>query len=159
MAQNTSKGLGAHPLNAKGLKVAVVYSRFNEEITGRLRDGAVDKLQQLGCGHIDTVAVPGAFEIPLAAQAMLKRKVDAVVAVGAVIRGDTPHFDYVCQAVDRGCSALQLEYGRPVAFGVITTENLSQAQDRAGGKAGNKGAEAAEVAVEMCLLLKALKRK
>lgn len=108
----------------------------------------------MGCTDVFAVRVPGAFEIPLAAQALLEAGCEAVVALGAVIRGETSHYDYVCAAVERGCSEVQLKTGKPVAFGVLTTDNDEQALDRAGGKHGNKGAEAAEVAVEMARLLK-----
>ena len=140
-------------------KIGVVASRFNEPVTSKLQLGALNYLKEMGLPpeKIISVDVPGAYEIPLAAKAMLEQGCDAVVAIGAVIRGDTSHFDYVCNSVERGCTQLQLEYMRPVAFGVITTENAEQAFDRAGGKKGNKGQEAAEVALEMIQVLKALK--
>jgi 6,7-dimethyl-8-ribityllumazine synthase len=148
------------PMSAKGMIVGIVTARFNQDVTELLGQGAMDQLLKMGCREKDiiSVTVPGAFEIPLAAKHLLKAGVDAVVACGAVIRGDTTHYDYVCAAVERGCSELQLEFSKPVAFSVLTTENLTQALDRAGGKHGNKGAEGAEVAVEMVLLAKKIKK-
>jgi len=130
-------------------KVAVVTARFNSEVTFKLEEGALSELKKLGCQNVKSVRVPGAFEIPLAAKWFFDTGYDAVVALGCVIRGETSHYDYVCSAVERGCTELQLRTGKPVAFGVLTTENDEQAMDRAGGKHGNKGAEAAQVAVEM----------
>lgn len=137
-----------------GLKIGVVTARFNSEITEKLESGALTELQELHCRDVIAVRVPGAFEIPLAAKALLDSGCDGVVALGAVIRGETSHYDYVCSAVERGCTELQLNSGKPVAFGVLTTENEDQALDRAGGSFGNKGAEAAQVAVELCQLLR-----
>jgi 6,7-dimethyl-8-ribityllumazine synthase len=140
----------------KNSKIGVVTARFNAEVTSRLEAGAIGTLKELGCkeNSIVTVSVPGAFEIPLAVQALLSGGCDAVVALGAVIRGDTSHYDYVCNAVERGCSELQLKFHKPVAFGVLTTDTDEQAMDRAGGKHGNKGSEAALVAIEMISLLR-----
>jgi 6,7-dimethyl-8-ribityllumazine synthase len=137
-------------------RVGVVTARFNSQITEALESGALKYLNECGVKseHIHVASVPGAFEIPLAVQALLQSGVDAVVALGAVIRGETTHYETICEAVERGCSELQLKFGKPVAFGVITTENLEQAQDRAGGRHGNKGYEAAQVALEMVNLLK-----
>lgn len=133
------------------LVIGVVTSRFNEEITQKLEDGAVKRLQEAGLvpGSILQVRVPGAFELPLACRWLLEEGCAAVIALGAVVRGDTPHFDYVCQAVERGLTTLQLEIGRPVVFGVLTTENEEQALERVGGSHGHKGRDAAEVALEM----------
>lgn len=139
----------------------MVTSRFNSEVTDLLEQGALDYLQSLsGTYDIDILAVrvPGAVEIPLATQALLERKCDGVVALGAVIRGETSHYDYVCNSVERGVTELMLRYQKPIGFGVLTTENDEQAMDRAGGKHGNKGAEAAEVVIEMIGLLKELKK-
>ncbi len=140
----------------KTSKFGVVTARFNSEVTDKLEAGALATLKELGCNehHIVTVKVPGAFEIPLAVQALLSHGCDAVIALGAVIRGETSHYDFVCNAVERGCSELQLKYHKPVAFGVLTTDTEEQALDRAGGKHGNKGAEAAQVAIEMVSLLR-----
>lgn len=140
----------------KKAKIAIVTARFNHEITFKLLGGAYDALRESGLNPSHDVRVPGAFEIPLAAKHLLEVGVDAVVALGAVIRGDTDHYDYICQSVERGCSTLQLEYGKPVVFGILTTENERQALDRAGGKMGNKGWEAAQVAIEMVSLRRKL---
>jgi 6,7-dimethyl-8-ribityllumazine synthase len=138
----------------KPLRIAVVTARFNDEITSKLEDGAFDLLEEIGA-EILSVKVPGAIEIPLAVQALFDRKIiDGVVALGCVIRGDTSHYDYVCQSVERGCSELMLQYKKPVGFGILTTENEEQAHARAGGEHGNKGYEAAQVVVEMIGLLK-----
>jgi 6,7-dimethyl-8-ribityllumazine synthase len=142
-------------------RIGIVVSRFNNEVTSKLRTGARNKLIEKGIAacNIIEVEVPGAFEIPLAARTLIEyQRVDGVVALGAIIRGETSHYDYVCNAVERGCSEISLKYGRPVGFGVLTTENDEQAMDRAGGKWGNKGAEAAEVTLEMCELLHDLKK-
>lgn len=139
--------------NQKLLRIAVVTSRFNEDITSKLEDGAFDMLEEIGA-EILSVRVPGAVEIPLAAQALFEtKKIDGIVAIGAVIRGETSHYDYVCQSVERGCSELMLRYKKPIGFGVLTTENEEQALARAGGAHGNKGYEAAQVVVEMIGLL------
>lgn len=130
------------------LKIGVVTSRFNEEITSKLEEGALAVLEEAGV-EVLVARVPGAVEIPLAAKALFEIGCDGVVACGAVIRGDTSHYDVVCNSVERGCTNLQLHVGRPIGFGVITTENDEQALDRAGGKHGNKGAEAAAVVLEM----------
>jgi 6,7-dimethyl-8-ribityllumazine synthase len=139
--------------NAEGLTIGIVTARFNSEVTEKLETGALAELSSMGCQDIRAVRVPGAFEIPLACQALLKEGCDGVVALGAVIRGETSHYDYVCSAVERGCTELALRTGKPVGFGILTTENDEQAMDRAGGKHGNKGAEAAQVVVEMVRLL------
>ncbi|PWM78934.1 MAG: 6,7-dimethyl-8-ribityllumazine synthase [Phascolarctobacterium sp.] len=144
-------------LTAKGMKVAIVASRFNEFITSKLIGGAEDCLIRHGADSDDlTLAwVPGAFEIPLAAQKLARSgKYDAVVCVGAVIRGATPHFDYVCAEASKGIAHVILETGVPVAFGVLTTDNIEQAVERAGTKAGNKGADAALSAIEMVNLMR-----
>ncbi len=146
-------------LDAKGLTCGIVVSRFNSFIAERLLEGAIDALRRHGANDADiTVArVPGAFEIPLAAQAMAdSRKYDAVICLGAVIRGSTPHFDYVADEVSKGIATVSLKSGVPVAFGVLTTDTIEQAVERAGTKAGNKGFEAAVTALETANLLKAL---
>lgn len=150
----TTQSILQGELDAKGLKIGVVTARFNSEVTERLEQGALQALNEMGCTDIRAVRVPGAVEVPLAASALLNSGCDAVVALGAVIRGETSHYDYVCSSVERGCTELQLRTGKPVAFGVLTTENEEQAMDRAGGKHGNKGAEAAQVAVEMVQLIR-----
>lgn len=133
-------------------KIGVVTSRFNFEITEKLEAGAIAALKELGLEEENIVAVrvPGAVEIPLACKYLIDDyRVEGVVALGVVIRGDTAHFDYVCQAVERGCNSLMLQTGKPIGFGILTTENEEQAMARAGGDMGNKGHEAAEVVIEM----------
>ena len=146
-------------LVAQNMKVGIVVSRFNEFITSRLLGGALDGLKRRGVEeeNIFTAWVPGAFEIPLIASKMAKSgKYDAVICLGAVIRGSTSHYDYVCNEVSKGIAAVSLETGVPVMFGVITTENIEQAIERSGSKAGNKGSECAEGAVEMVNLIRSL---
>ena len=140
-----------------GMKVGIVASRFNEIIVNKLLGGAVDGLVRHGVeeDNITAAWVPGAFEIPLAADKMAASgKYDAVIAVGAVIRGSTSHYDYVCAEVSKGVAQASVKNGIPVMFGVITTDNIEQAIERAGSKAGNKGAECAVGAIEMVNLLK-----
>ena len=141
----------------EGMKVAIVASRFNEIIVNKLLGGAVDGLVRHGVdeNNITAVWVPGAFEIPIAADKLAKSgKYDAVICVGAVIRGDTTHYDYVCNEVSKGVAHVSLNTGIPVLFGVITTENIEQAIARAGSKAGNKGYDCALSAIEMVNLFK-----
>ena len=148
-------------LNAGGLKIAVVCARFNGFITDRLLAGALDALKRSGAAEsdIEIVKVPGAWELPLAAQTIAElKKHDAIVALGAVIRGDTPHFDHVAGQASLGLAAVQLETGIPVAFGVLTTHTIEQAIDRAGGKSGNKGYDAAITAIEMADLIRRLRK-
>ena len=147
-------------LIAAGLKVGIVVSRFNDFITKALLEGAIDAIRRHGGSELDiTVAwVPGAYEIPIAVKAMTNAgKFDGVVALGCVIRGATSHYDHIASAVTSGISSVALESGIPVAFGVITVESIEQAIERAGSKAGNKGAEAAVTVVEMANLLKQIK--
>jgi 6,7-dimethyl-8-ribityllumazine synthase len=144
-------------LSGDGLKIALVVSRFNSFITERLLEGALDCLQRHGVGENDlTLArVPGAWEIPLVANKLAQAGAhDAVICLGAVIRGSTPHFDYVAAEVSKGIAQVSLESGVPVLFGILTTDTIEQAVERAGTKAGNKGYEAAESALEMVNLLK-----
>lgn len=145
-------------LDATGLRFGILVSRFNEFITEALAKGALETLTARGCAseRVIIVKVPGAWELPMAAQA-LAAKCDAIIAVGAVIRGDTPHFDYVADAASTGLREVSLSTGVPIAFGVLTTDDMQQAMDRAGGKSGNKGSEAAEAAIEMANLLRRLK--
>jgi 6,7-dimethyl-8-ribityllumazine synthase len=146
-------------LIAEGKKFAVVVSRFNDFITERLVGGAVDALVRCGGkdDDIDVVKVPGAFEIPLIAKKMAqKKKYDAVICLGAVIRGATPHFDYVSAEVSKGIAMVSIESEIPVIFGIITADTLEQAIERAGTKAGNKGFSAAMAAVEMANLLETI---
>ncbi|GLI07304.1 MULTISPECIES: 6,7-dimethyl-8-ribityllumazine synthase [Paenibacillus] len=146
-------------LVSQGLKYGIVVGRFNEFITNKLLGGALDALKRHGV-HEDEVEiawVPGAFEIPLIAQKMAESgKYDAVITLGAVIRGSTPHFDYVCNETAKGVAAISLKTGIPVIFGVLTTDSIEQAVERAGTKAGNKGWEAAASAIEMANLTKQL---
>jgi 6,7-dimethyl-8-ribityllumazine synthase len=144
-------------LVARDLRFAIVASRFNEFVVDRLVDGAVDALVRHGASekNLEIVRVPGAFEMPLAVRRLAQtRRYDAIVALGAVVRGQTSHFDIVAGENASGLSRVQLETGIPVGNGVLTTETMEQAIDRAGGKAGNKGAEAALAALEMANLLK-----
>ncbi|MBM7592049.1 6,7-dimethyl-8-ribityllumazine synthase [Brevibacillus fulvus] len=138
-----------------GLKVGIVAGRFNEFIVSKLVGGAVDALKRHGVeeNNIELSWVPGAFEIPFIAKKMAESgNYDAVITLGAVIRGATPHFDYVCNEVAKGVASLSLSTGIPVIFGVLTTDNIEQAIERAGTKAGNKGWEAAAAAIEMANL-------
>ena len=147
-------------LNAHGLRFAIVVARFNALITERLLAGACDVLARCGVNadEIEIVKVPGAWELPLAAKTLaLQKKHDAIIALGAVVRGETPHFDYVAGHAASGLAAVQQESGIPVAFGVLTTNSMEQALDRAGGKAGNKGSDAAMTAIEMANLLRRLR--
>ena len=143
-------------LVAKGLKFGIVVSRFNDFITEKLLSGALDALLRTGAedSDIQVVKVPGSFEIPLVAKKIAKRKgLDAIICLGAVIRGATPHFDYISAEVSKGIAQVSLESEVPIIFGVITTDTIEQAIERAGTKAGNKGWSAAMAAVEMANLL------
>ena len=144
-------------LMANDLKLAFVVSRFNGVITENLLRGALDCFYRHGGdeAHITVVRVPGAFEIPLAAQKLARAKqYDAIVCLGAVIRGATPHFDYICSESARGIASLALQNQLPIAFGVLTTDSIEQAIERSGSKSGNKGVEATLSAIEMVNLLK-----
>ncbi|HDZ24488.1 MAG TPA: 6,7-dimethyl-8-ribityllumazine synthase [Desulfobacteraceae bacterium] len=146
-------------LSAAGLRFAVIVSRFNDFISSRLVDGAVDALVRHGADEkeVTLLKVPGAFEIPLVAKKIGESgNYDAVICLGAVIRGATPHFEYVAAEVSKGIAAVALESNIPVTFGVLTTDNLEQAIERAGSKAGNKGYEAAVAAMEMANLFREL---
>lgn len=146
-------------LTGGGLRFGIVVSRFNEFITGKLLGGAQDALRRHGveADAVDVAWCPGAFEIPLIAQRMAKSgRYDAVICLGAVIRGATPHFDYVANEVSKGVAATSLQTGVPVIFGVLTTDTIEQAIERAGTKAGNKGFEAAVTAIETANLVKAI---
>ena len=147
------------PLDATGMRLAVVAGRFNAHVTEKLVDGALDALEELGLQHdaVPVYWVPGAFEIPLVAKQLAgSGEVDAVLCLGAVIRGDTAHFDYVAGPCAAGIAQAGLDTGVPVVFGVLTTNDEQQAFDRAGGREGNKGDEAARTAVEMVALLRSL---
>lgn len=146
-------------LVSEGLKYGVVVGRFNEFISSKLLGGALDAFKRHGAGEedVEVAWVPGAFEIPLIAQKMAESgKYDAVITLGAVIRGATPHFDYVCNEAAKGVAAIALKTGVPTIFGVLTVDSIEQAIERAGTKAGNKGYEAATTAIEMANLTKQL---
>ncbi|HLH02638.1 MAG TPA: 6,7-dimethyl-8-ribityllumazine synthase [Bryobacteraceae bacterium] len=145
-------------LEAADLRIGIVVSRFNSFITEELASGALRVLAERGCPekNILLVKVPGAWELPVAAK-FLASTCDAIIAIGAVIRGDTPHFEYVAGGAADGLNRVSLDTGVPIAFGVLTTDDMQQAMDRAGGKSGNKGAEAAEVAIELANLVRQLK--
>jgi 6,7-dimethyl-8-ribityllumazine synthase len=149
-------------LDATGLRFGIVVSQFNNLVTERLQAGAIDALCRHGAREedLDVVLVPGAFDIPLFAKKMAASgRYDAIICLGAVIRGDTPHFDYVSAAMTNGIREAMMTHGLPVTFGVLTTDSVEQALDRAGAKAGNKGFDAALTAVEMVNTLKALEEK
>ncbi len=140
---------------ASGLRVAVVAARYHEGVVARLIEGAGTELLRRGCEVVGVERVPGAFEIPVVVQRIAASgRVDAVVALGCVVRGETPHFDHVCTAVTLGCEAVARTTGVPVGFGVLTVDDLAQAEARAGGAQGDKGAEAAQAAVETALVLR-----
>jgi 6,7-dimethyl-8-ribityllumazine synthase len=156
MYQATEGNLDAH-----GLRFAIVVARFNSFITDRLLEGARDALVRSGADPeaIEIVKTPGSWELPLAAKTLaLQGRHDAIIALGAVIRGETPHFDYVAAQAASGLAQVQLETGIPVAFGVLTTNSVEQAIDRAGAKSGNKGFDAALCAIEMANLLRQLRK-
>lgn len=143
-------------LSGKGKKFAIVLSRFNSFLTERLLEGAIDCLlrHEVNENDIKIIKVPGAFEIPLICKKVLeKKKVDAIIAIGAVIRGETPHFEYVASEVSKGLAKITLEHGIPVIFGVLTTDTIEQAEVRAGAKGNNKGFDAALTAIEMVNLI------
>jgi len=146
-------------LIGEGLRFAIVVARFNEFITGKLLEGAEDALSRHGVdmAQVDIAWVPGAFEIPLVAKRLATTgRYDAVICLGAVIRGATPHFNYVAAEVSKGIANTSLQTGVPILFGVLTTDTIEQAIERAGTKAGNKGFDAAEAAIEMASLLQAI---
>ena len=149
-------------MSSKGLKFVLIVSRFNDFISSKLKDGAMDALLRSGAEDkdVDIVMVPGSFEMPLVAKVLAKSgKYDAVICLGAVIRGATPHFDYVASEAAKGIARAAVEGDIPVAFGVITADNLEQAIERAGTKSGNKGRDAALTAIEMANLLRELGKK
>jgi 6,7-dimethyl-8-ribityllumazine synthase len=149
-------------LSAKGLKVAIIVSRFNDFISERLLGGAMDTLIRSGARDedIEVLRVPGAFEMPVVAKTLASRAAhDAIICLGCVIRGSTPHFDYVAGEVAKGIARTSYEFAFPISFGVITADNLEQAIERAGAKSGNKGRDAALSAIEMANLLKSIGKK
>ncbi|MCF7920776.1 MAG: 6,7-dimethyl-8-ribityllumazine synthase [Candidatus Cloacimonetes bacterium] len=143
-------------LQSSGKRYALIVSRFNELINSKLLSGAIDCLKRHGAleSEYDVIWVPGAFEIPLIADRLCQQDYDAVIALGAVIRGATPHFNYISAEVSKGVAQISLKYGKPVIFGVLTTDTIEQAIERAGMKSGNKGWDAALSAIEMVNLLK-----
>ena len=148
-------------LSATGLRFAIVVSRFNSFITERLLGGAMDALERSGAGAdmVDVIKVPGSWEVPMVAREVARQhRYDAVICLAAVIRGETPHFDYVAAEAAKGIAQVAAETGVPVAFGVLTTNTLEQAIDRAGAKGGNKGFDAAMTAIEMANLLRTLRQ-
>lgn len=161
MSEHTQAGF-AENLSAAGIRFAVVVSRFNGFVTERLLEGTLDALKQHGAdmNQVDVVRVPGAWEIPIAARALATAKrPDAIICLGAVIRGDTPHFDYVAGEAARGIADASAATGIPMAFGLLTTNTVDQAADRAGGKDGNKGFDAALTAIEMANLMRSLRKR
>lgn len=147
-------------ISGKDIKIAIVLSLFNEFIGQKLLEGALSCLKENNVDeeNIDIIKVPGAFEIPLTAERLASlKKYDAIICLGAVIRGDTPHFDYVAEAASNGILRVSLKYGLPVIFGVLTTNTVEQAVERAGGKHGNKGFDCAMTAIEMADLMKKIK--
>ena len=159
MSENTLTFEGS--LDATGLRIGIVAARFNDFIVERLLSGAVDALQKHGASgaDIEIVRVPGAFEMPLAVKKLAaSRRYDAIIALGCVIRGATPHFDYVAGEASRGIGQAGLAHDIPVGFGLLTVDTIEQAIERAGTKAGNKGADAAMSAIEMATLLRQLER-
>ena len=156
MSYNTIEG----KLDASGLKFAIVVARFNSFITERLLDGAMDGIVRHGgkAEDVDVVRVPGSWELPLTVAEVAKtKKYDAILCLGAVIRGDTPHFDYVAGEAAKGVGQVAMQTGVPIAFGVLTTNTVEQAVDRAGAKHGNKGFDAATTAIEMANVLRRLR--
>ena len=147
------------PLDAHGLRFAIVASRFNHDVTERLVEGAIECFTASGASDVPVEWVPGSFELPLAARALAEtRGVDAVVALGCVIRGDTPHFHFVSQETASGLMSAMLETGVPISLGVLTTDDREQADARAGGAEGNKGWDAAATAIEMARLMRRLEK-
>ena len=147
-------------LTGESIRVGIVVARFNEFITSKLLSGALDCLRRENVADedIEVAWVPGAFEIPLIASEMAQSgRYDAVICLGAIIRGNTSHYDYVCSEVSKGIAQISLKTGLPVMFGVLTTENIEQAIERAGSKAGNKGSECAHGAIEMVNLMRSMK--
>src|SRR5271165_1856764 len=148
-------------LSASGMKFAIIVARFNSFITDRLLAGAENALKRSGAKpeDVEIVKVPGSWELPLIAKTLAgARRFDAIIALGAVIRGDTPHFDHVANQASSGLASVQLEAGVPIAFGVLTTNTVEQAIDRAGGKSGNKGYDAAITAIEMADVIRRLRK-
>lgn len=146
-------------LDAKGLRFAIVISRFNSFLSTKLLDGAIDCLKRHGAADnkVDVIWVPGSFEIPVAIKKIVNKKYDAIIALGVIVKGDTPHFDYIASETAKGIANVSIEEQVPVSFGVITADNLEQAIERAGTKQGNKGFDAAMTAIEMANLFREIK--
>jgi 6,7-dimethyl-8-ribityllumazine synthase len=162
MAKNFSSEIKQAPVDAAGLRFAIVVSRFNSAITDRLLEGAVDALKNSGAAHgdVEVVHVPGAFELPLAAKKLATTgEYDALIAIGCVIRGETSHYDYVCSETARGIQLAQMDTGVPIIFCVLTCETQEQAEARAGGEHGNKGYDSGLAAIEMARLSQRLNGK
>jgi 6,7-dimethyl-8-ribityllumazine synthase len=161
MAKNFSSEIKQAPVDAAGLRFAIVVSRFNSAITDRLLEGAVDALKNSGAAHgdVEVVHVPGAFELPLAAKKLATGEYDALIAIGCVIRGETSHYDYVCSETARGIQLAQMDTGVPIIFCVLTCETQEQAEARAGGEHGNKGYDSGLAAIEMARLSQRLNGK
>lgn len=156
--KDLSKTEGSKVPSAKGMRFAIVYSEWNYAITGALKNGAYNTLVKNGADKKDIMihSVPGSFELSLGGQLLAKKKkIDAVICLGCVIQGETRHFDFICDAVAKGITDVSLKYSKPVIFGVLTPDTMQQAKDRAGGKHGNKGDEAAITAIKMVHLQKA----
>jgi len=148
-------------LDARGLKLAIILARFNGFVTERLLEGALDAIRRTGgdLAAVETIRVPGSWEMPVVAGELARQKrFDAIICLGAVIRGDTPHFDYVAGNAASGLASITAQTGVPIAFGVLTTNTVEQAVDRAGAKSGNKGFDAAMTAIEMANLLRSLRQ-
>lgn len=148
-------------LDARGLKLAIIVARFNSFVTDRLLEGALDAIRRTGgdADGVETIKVPGSWEMPVVASELARQKrFDAIICLGAVIRGDTPHFDYVAGNAASGLASITAASGVPIAFGVLTTNTVEQAVDRAGAKSGNKGFDAAMTAIEMANLLRTLRQ-
>ena len=145
--------------SAAEMKFGIAVSEWNDKVTYALRDGAVNTLLKHGASenNISVVSVPGSFELTLGAQLLAQKEVDAVICLGCVIQGETPHFDFICQGVSQGITDLNIKYNLPIIFGVLTTNTMQQAEDRSGGKHGNKGDEAAITAIKMVQLKRDLK--
>jgi 6,7-dimethyl-8-ribityllumazine synthase len=157
--RNLSDNEGSAIPNGKGMRIGVVVSEWNQGITSALFDGAIKTLVENGVNKNDIIitTVPGSFELTLGSQFLCEDKsIDGVITLGCVIQGETRHFDFICDAVANGVTNVSIKYNKPVIFGVLTPENMQQAQDRAGGKHGNKGAEAAITVLKMVALKKAL---
>ena len=161
MSIDTYSAPAGAKLNAEGLHLALVTSRFNSFVTDKLRDGALDAIKKSGgtIAEQDVISIPGAWEFPVVVRELARRGYDAIICVGAVIRGDTPHFDFVAGEAARGIADVSAATGVPIAFGVLTTDNEEQATARAGGIHGNKGFDAAMTAIEMALLLRGLRAR